>query len=108
MADWDGLGGRVWEGAGGNAFESATVAYAAMRIAQRRGDERRAREKADQIVLRYPATQMALWPELASSEDLARYSPKARYGRIGRLISHFDYDNARRELKARLRKCAHQ
>ena len=100
--DWDRLGRQVSEVSGGNAFESATLAYAAMRIAQRRGDERRAREKADQIVLRYPATQMALWPELASSEDLARYSPKARYGRIGRLISHFDYDNARRELKALL------
>ncbi len=87
---------------GGNAFESASITYAAMKIAERIGDARAAEQMRDRLILRYPATQMSMWPELVSSpEALAdRFSPQSRYARIGRLISRFDYDSARRELKA--------
>ena len=87
---------------GANAFESASITHAAMLIAERTGDARAAEQLRDRLILRYPATQMTMWPELvASPEALAdRYSPQARYARIGRLISRFDYDSARRELKA--------
>lgn len=102
--DWEKLAKNIDAAAsGGNAFEAATLTYASMRIAQQQANARRVREKTDKLILRYPATQMALWPELVPTpESLKQYSPRTRYARIKRLISHFDYDNARRELKALL------
>ena len=84
-----------------NAFESASLTHIQLDIETALGREKTAAAKRSQLVLQYPATQMSLWPELAGSpQDLAkRYSPSERMSRINRLISHFDYDNARRELK---------
>ena len=87
---------------GANAFEAASLTYYEMRIAQLLDEPNTAAQKKTALVLRYPATQMSVWPELASSpEDLAaRFTPAERYARIERLVAHFDYDSARRELKA--------
>ncbi len=85
-----------------NQFEAASLIHIQMVIEQALGNEKTADGKKTQLVLHYPATQMSLWPELAGScEDMAnRYSPNERMSRISRLISHFDYDNARKELKS--------
>ncbi|MBQ8037576.1 MAG: hypothetical protein IJ268_11335, partial [Proteobacteria bacterium] len=85
---------------GANAFETASLLYAQMKIALAEKNNVRAQQKIDQLILRYPATQMSLWPELIENgERLKKYSPAERYARTERLISHFDYDNARKELK---------
>ena len=85
---------------GANAFETASLLYAQMKIAEAEKNNARAQQKIDQLILRYPATQMSLWPELIENgERLKKYSPADRYARTERLISHFDYDNARKELK---------
>lgn len=85
---------------GANAFETASLLYAQMKIALAEKNSARAQQKIDQLILRYPATQMSLWPELIENgERLKKYSPAERYARTERLISHFDYDNARKELK---------
>ncbi len=87
---------------GANAFEAASLTYYEMRIAASLGNNKLANQKKFVLIQRYPATQMALWPELVGSvEQLAHIlSPNERYARCERLISHFDYDNARKELKA--------
>ena len=87
---------------GANAFEAASLVYYEMRIAQLLDDMETAAQKRRTLVLRYPATQMSVWPELAGSpEALAEGMTYAeRYARTERLVSHFDYDNARRELRA--------
>lgn len=85
-----------------NAFEEASFIYYEMRIAQAQGNVKRAKAKRDDLVINHPATQMSLWPELAGSiEDMTqRYSVAERMARTRRLMNHFDYDNARAELKA--------
>lgn len=87
---------------GANAFEAASLIYYEMRIAQLLDNMKTASQKKTTLILRYPATQMSVWPELAGSpaEMAERFSASERYARTERLISHFDYDNARRELKA--------
>ena len=91
---------RVTSGA--NAFESASLLHAQMQIDQSLGNAKGAKQKRLQLIQHYPATQMALWPELADSTDeISRLlSPNERFSRCQKLISHFDYDNARKELKA--------
>ncbi|MBQ9396210.1 MAG: hypothetical protein IJU23_11965, partial [Proteobacteria bacterium] len=80
-----------------NAFESASLAYIQMKIEYAAGQKKTADQRKKQIVLRYPATQMSLWPEMAD-ETLPHFSVSEKMSRIQRLISHFDYDNARHEL----------
>lgn len=94
----DSLMGRV--SSAGNAFEAAMAIYWRMELAKIR-DPARAKKHKKELVWRYPATQMSLWPELA--EDLASsLSMSERLSRIDRLVRHFDYDNARAELKTLL------
>lgn len=85
-----------------NAFEEASFIYYEMRIAEAQGKEERAQAKRDALVIEHPATQMSLWPDLAGTleEMTLRYSISERMARTRRLIKHFDYDNARKELKA--------
>ncbi len=89
------LSGKVTKGA--NAFESASLLYIQMRIEEAAERHKSANQKRKQLVMHYPATQMSLWPELAR-EVLDNAAPAEKMSRIQRLISHFDYDNARREL----------
>lgn len=92
--------GRLEEG--GNAFEAASMIRGRYVVSRLLGDEKNAALDAEKLILRYPATQMSLWPVLMPSieEWRSRYSVSQRYARVKRLVSHFDYDNARRELKA--------
>lgn len=87
---------------GANAFEAASLTHAQMQIALCQNDTKTAENKKRQLILKYPATQMALWQELVPTPaDLApSYSPNERFARIQKLIRHFDYDNAIRELRA--------
>lgn len=80
-----------------NAFEAASLTYFLMNIEYAANHLKNAEQKKKQLVLRYPATQMSLWPELAD-EMLPTFSVSEKMSRIQRLISHFDYDNARHEL----------
>ena len=100
IAQFAKLASHVTEGA--NAFESASLVYYEMLCARRLGEAKRAAAKKLVLIQRYPATQMSLWPELAGSpEALSQIlSHSERYSRCERLISHFDYDDARKELKA--------
>ena len=79
----------------GNAFEAAAALYWQYRLAMLRQKPDQANHLKRQIVLRYPATQLALWPELI---DGLRLTPQERLSRARQLVSHFDYENARREL----------
>ncbi len=88
-------------GQGANAFESASLAYYEMLLAEILGRDKTARAKKMALIQRYPATQMSLWPELIGQEGLTNLlSHNERFSRCERLISHFDYDNARTELKS--------
>lgn len=79
-----------------NAFQAATLIHAQLDIARARHRDKRARAKIDLLVQRYPATQMALWPELQA--HARALSPSQKLARIQKLISRFDYDDARAEL----------
>ncbi|MFA5624979.1 MAG: transglycosylase SLT domain-containing protein [Bradymonadales bacterium] len=82
----------------GNAFEAAIALKTRYDLALDAGEEKGARALKRQLLERYPATQMSLWPELG--EDLsAQLSAAQRFARAQRLIRHFDYDNARIELR---------
>lgn len=87
---------------GANAFENASILYYEMKIAEALDQNKLARQKMMAIIQRYPATQMAIWPELAGDVQTLEklLSPNERFARCERLISHFDYDDARKELKA--------
>lgn len=83
----------------GNSFEAAVALKTRYDIARLQGNTRTATAHKLTLLVRYPATQMSLWPDLAThlAEDL---SPAERFSRTRRLIQHFDYDNARVELRA--------
>ena len=81
----------------GNGFEAATAIHFRYELALKSGREQESSELARRLVLNYPATQMALWPELYQ-ESLSKLSDSERWQRVQKLIKHFDYENARLEL----------
>ena len=80
----------------GNTFEASTALHLRYEIAKRNDQTELANSLARKLVLSYPATQMAQWPELA--QNIQSYTPSERYQRALRLIKHFDYADARTEL----------
>lgn len=89
---------RIFEGS--NSFEAASLIHIQMKLLQALGRIDEAAQKTRQLVLQYPATQMSIWPELATSASVAtQYGHETRFRRIQKLIDHFDYDDARAELK---------
>ena len=95
------LAGRVLQGT--NSFEAATLIHLQMKIEAALGNADQADAKKQTLILQYPATQMSLWPELATSQFVAEhYSYGARNSRVKELIDHFDYDNARVEIHSLL------
>jgi len=81
----------------GNGFEASSAIHFRYLLAQKAGRTKEAASLARRLVTGYPATQMALWPQLF--EDCkGSLSSNERYHRALRLIKHFDYENARLEL----------
>ncbi len=80
----------------GNSFEASSALHLRYELALQQQSED-APAIARKLVMNYPATQMAQWPQLF--EDVrSGLSANDRYQRALKLIKHFDYEDARNEL----------
>ena len=80
----------------GNSFEASSALHLRYELAQNQHPDD-AHAIARKLVMNYPATQMAQWPQLFD-DVRASLSANDRYQRALKLIKHFDYEDARNEL----------